>query len=79
MAGYREKGEVELAWLEAREQIALQGRQLLRRVLDVALVQLDKEFNAALHQGKIVDITLDKDELRDLLLRSAKRELGNGK
>lgn len=76
--GYKAKGEVTLAWLDNREKIALQGRQLLRRVLDVALDELDREFKAALHRGEILQLDKSKAELRSLLLTTAQRELGSG-
>lgn len=79
MAGYRKKGPAELAWLDSRDTITLQARQLLRRVLDEALYELDVEFNAALHRGELLDLSLDKTELKGLLLKAARRELGNGK
>ena len=78
MAGYKEIGPVDLAWRENRERIALQARQLTRRILDVALVQLDTEFQQGLRDGKILELDAGKEELKALLLKSAQRELGPG-
>jgi hypothetical protein len=74
--GYRELSEAELVWRENRENINLQGRQLLRRVLNSALVELDEQFRDALNRGEILEITPTKIELQQLLLASAERELG---
>lgn len=74
--GYRELSEAELVWRENRENINLQGRQLLRRVLNAALVELDEQFRDALNRGEILEITPTKTELQQLLLASAERELG---
>ena len=78
MAGYTGLSEKELVWRENRELISLQARQILRRVLDVALTELDKEFNAALKNNQIVKITADEESLSRLLLSAAKKELGDG-
>jgi hypothetical protein len=76
MIGYRELSEAELVWRENRENINLQGRQLLRRVLNAALVELDLQFREALNNGEILEINPTKEELQQLLLASAERELG---
>lgn len=73
--GYKEISEVELAWRENRELITLQGRQLLRRVLNAALVELDTQFLEALNRGEIIQIAPGQEELKSLLLASAKKEL----
>jgi len=74
--GYREITDVELAWRENRENITLQGRQLLRRVLNAALTQLDKQFIEALSRGEILEINPGQEELKALLLANAQSELG---
>jgi hypothetical protein len=50
--GYKELHEAELSWRENREQINLQGRQILRRVLNEALTELSEQFIAALENGE---------------------------
>ncbi len=73
--GYREISEVDLAWRENRENITLQGRQILRRVLNEALAELDRQFVEALERGEVLEINPGQDELRELLFRSAQKEL----
>jgi len=73
--GYNELTENELAWMENREAIVLQGRQILRRVMNVALLEMHNQFQAGLHRGEILDMTADKDALKSMLLRAAQREL----
>jgi DNA-binding MarR family transcriptional regulator len=73
--GYKEVSEVELAWRENRELITLQGRQILRRVLNAALVELDKQFLEGLNRGEVIQIAPGQEELKSLLLESAKKEL----
>jgi len=73
--GYREISEVELVWRENRENINLQGRQILRRVLNTALAELDKQFLEALERGEILEINPGQEELKELLFRSAQAEL----
>lgn len=73
--GYRELSDIELAWRENRENISLQGRQILRRMLNEALIELDKQFSEGLTRGEVLEINPTKQELKDLLFKSAQREL----
>ena len=75
MSGYTKKDEVRLAWDENREKIQLQGRQILRRVLNVALDVLDRKFKDAQHRGEILQLDYDKSELKALLRETANKEL----
>lgn len=78
MAGYKKIDETDLAWRENREKVTLQGRQLLRRVLNEALDELDAQFQAALKRGEILELDPTKEELKSLLLDHAQKELGAG-
>ncbi len=73
--GYKEISEAELSWRENRENITLQGRQLLRRLLNNALTELDKQFVDALNRGEILEINPGQKELKELLFKSAQKEL----
>ena len=73
--GYKQISEAELAWRENRENITLQGRQLLRRVLNEALAELDKQFLEGLERGEILEINPGQKELKELLFDKAKKEL----
>lgn len=74
MAHYITRTEPQLAWSESRERLTLQGRQLLRRVLNVALTEAAQEFEAGLHRGDLIEF--DGADLKKLLLRAAVSELG---
>jgi hypothetical protein len=74
--GYKELHEAELSWRENREQINLQGRQILRRVLNEALTELSEQFIAALENGEILEINPGQQELKALLLKHSQKELG---
>ena len=76
--GYKEISDIELAWRENRENITLQGRQILRRVLNKALLELDKQFLEALNRGEILEINPGQEELKALLFASAQKELSAG-
>ena len=69
------KDEVALAWLENREKVTLQGRQILRRVLNEALNELDIEFKAAIQRGEILELDAGKDDIKRLLLQASQKEL----
>jgi hypothetical protein len=73
--GYREISEPELVWRENRENISLQGRQILRRLLNTALTELDQQFIEALERGEILQINPGQQELKELLFKSAQKEL----
>lgn len=75
MSGYREISEVDLAWRENREYVTLQARQLLRRVMNRALVELDREFQDGLRDGKVLELNPSKGELKALLLKHSQLEL----
>lgn len=74
MAHYITRTEPQLVWSDSRERLTLQGRQLLRRVLNVALTEAAREFEAGLHRGDLIEF--DGADLRKLLLRAAVAELG---
>jgi len=73
--GYKQISEAELAWRENRENINLLGRQLLRRVLNEVLTELDRQFLEGLERGEILEINPSARELKELLLNHAKKEL----
>jgi hypothetical protein len=73
--GYKEISQAELAWRENRENINLQARQILRRVLNKALTELDHQFIKGLEEGVILEINPGKKELKALLLKSSQKEL----
>jgi hypothetical protein len=76
MPGYKKISEPDLAWREARERFLLEGRQLMRRVMDQVLDEVDTEFQTALLNGRVLEFKPDNDELKRRLLRTAKKELG---
>lgn len=73
--GYKQVSQAELAWRDNRENITLQARQILRRVLNQALSELDKQFMEGLERGEILEINPGKEELKSLLLQNAQLEL----
>ena len=73
--GYTKKSEQQLVWKENKEKITLQARQLMNRMLNEALAELNNEFLAALDRDEILELDAAKEELRALLLAAAKREL----
>ena len=73
--GYKKLEEAELAWRENREIINLQGRQILRRVLDEALAELSNQFIEGLERGEILEVNPGQKELKALLLKHSQKEL----
>lgn len=75
---YKKVDDVVLTARDARERFQLEGRQLLRRVLNEVLAEVDLEFQRAIHDGTIVEFVPDRDELKRRLLKHAKKELASG-
>lgn len=75
MAASTFKDETTLAWMETREKALLQGRQILRRVMNEAIEALRLEYQDALLKGELVEFVASQDELKRLLLKAAKAEL----
>jgi hypothetical protein len=73
--GYKELTEIELVWRENRENVSLKGRQILRRVLNQVLLEIDEQFLEALNRGEILEINPNQKELKEFLFRSAQKEL----
>jgi hypothetical protein len=74
--GYKEISEAELAWRDNRDQIALEIRQIMRRVSNGVLVELSEQFLSALERGEILELNPDKEALKSLLLKHSQKELG---
>jgi hypothetical protein len=70
MAGYKHKGQVELAWLENRDRLNLELRNIVRRLQDEVLKQASLDFDAALQRGEILELTVTRDEVLRMLSRS---------
>lgn len=79
MAKHHSKDETEFAWLETKARVMQEGRFILNRLLDVVLDDLCTDFNAAINEGRIVDIQIDRAELKRRLAATAKKELGSGR
>lgn len=75
MKGYTEREDTSLTWSENRERITLQGRQLLRRVLNQALAQASREYLDGLHRGQVLQLGFSEGELKRLLLQASVKEL----
>lgn len=74
-AGYRNKDEATLNWMENREKVELKGRQLLRRLMNEVLVELDLEFQAAQKKNQLMEFEADDKAVKARFLRVARREL----
>lgn len=71
----RQLTEFDLALKEDDEYLVLQGRQILRRVLNVARYELEQLHLKAQTKGEVVRATGDLAMLEKLLLDAAKKEL----
>lgn len=67
--------ESELALREDDEYLVLNGRHLLRRVMNEARTELEKIHLKAQTKGEVVRVTADPEALAALLLSAAKSEL----
>lgn len=71
----RQLTDSDLALREDDEFLVLQGRQILRRVLNIARYELEKIHLEAQTKGEVVRATGDQEVLKKLLLDAAKKEL----
>lgn len=71
----RQLTEFDLALKEDDEYLILQGRHLLRRVLNVARTELEKLHLEAQARGEVIRATGDEELLAKMLLQAAKKEL----
>lgn len=76
MGYHRQKDHIQLAWLENRERVMLQLRQIVRRVGDEVLAELEEEFVAAINRGEILELNPSPEDLRRLVLKKAQKQLG---
>ena len=73
MAGYKSKTEVDLAWLDNRDQVKLDIRKVARRLENEVFGQLDREFEQALARGEILELRPPESEIARLLRDQALR------
>lgn len=78
MSYYKTISEDVLGWREMREDITLEGRQILRRVMNAALEEAAQQYHAAVQLGGIAHAKQIQPRLEELLLRAAQRELNPG-
>lgn len=67
--------ELELAHKEDDDRLVLEGRHILRRVMNIARYELEKLHKEAQAKGEIIRATGDPGALEKMLLSAAKREL----
>lgn len=67
--------ESELALKEDDDYLVLNGRHILRRVMNEARTELEKIHLAAQTKGEVVRVNTDPEALAALLLTAAKSEL----
>jgi hypothetical protein len=76
MAGYKRKDAVTLAFDANKKRLRAEGSIILAEVMNEALAEMDDEFQAALKEGRILEISGTRAEMKEFLRRAAVRELG---
>lgn len=75
----RQLTDFDLALVEDDERLVLEGRQILRRVMNVARKELEDIHVEAQKKGEVVRVTVDAGAIQKLLLAAAKKELSQNK
>ncbi len=75
----KKQTDPQLALKDDDEHLVLQGRQILRRVLNEARFQLEELHKSATTKGEIVRASADPELLAKLILDAAKKELAPAK
>ena len=73
MAGYKRKDEIDLAWLDNRDQVKLDIRKITRRLENEVFDQLAAEFVAAINRGEILELRPGEAHIAALLKMQADR------
>lgn len=79
MASYNRKTEARLCWEDVQKEVTLTLDKVLRRVKNTVLAEMSDEFDAALVDGSIVEISTNTDEIKRLVAQTVRKELGTGK
>lgn len=78
MPSYGYKDEVALAYDANKQRLRVEGKIVLAAVMNEALREMTAQFNEALGRGEVLEISGSREELKELMLAAAKRELGPG-
>lgn len=77
MPRYIHKDNILLEFEANKKRLRTEGRIVLDRVLNEALDQMAKEFNAGLDRGEVLRVESSPNELRRLLWQAARLELSD--
>lgn len=69
------KSEMELAYEDARDLTRARIRQVVRRVTDLAYVEIDEEFRRALLAGEEISVAPDVDAIMAKVFEVAEKQL----
>lgn len=79
MSNFNEKSNEILTWEENKARITLEGRLILKRVLNKAIAEMHREYLALQEDSNtLIEFSATKEELARLLLKTAQKELGPG-
>ena len=73
MAGYRKKDDVDLAWLDNRDQVKLDIRKVTRRLENEVLDALAEEFNEGIARGELLELRPGEAHIAAVLKQQAAR------
>lgn len=79
MASYNRKSEARLCWEDVQKEVTLTLDKILRRVKNTVLAEMSDEFDAALIEGAIIEVGTNTDEIKRLVAKTVRKELGTGK
>lgn len=69
---YTKKNEIQLTWLENKDQLRLDLRHMLRRVENNIMDELQKQFNEGISRGELLKLRRGPEELTKLMKQTVR-------
>lgn len=76
MSYYREVSDNVLDYRDNRDRANIELRNILRRVQNKVNARIAIEHDIAEHEGRAIAIDMSPDGIRELIVRTVRRELG---
>lgn len=78
MPNHTYKDNVTLAYDANKKRLRAEGQIILAELMNEALAEMSREFNAALARGEVLHVGGTREEMRAFLATAAQRQLGVG-
>jgi hypothetical protein len=76
---YKKLDEIDHIWADARAMVNTIIAQDTRRIKNIVLNDLHASFDAALLDGRVIEVSTNREAIKNLVARTVRKELGAGK